>query len=484
MTAMNLSYAGASPTVSLHWDSIDWPAAEQHVKRLQMRIAQAVRDGKHGRAKALQWLLSHSFYGKCLAVKRVTQNRGKNTPGMDKVVWRTPRQKMQAVLSLRRRRYQAAPLRRVYIPKRNGKQRPLGIPTMRDRAMQALHLLGLEPVAETLLDGNAYGFRPQRSTADAIGQCFKALCQRQSAPWVLEGDIRACFDKISHDWLLNNIPMDTAILRKWLSSGVVENRLYRQTLEGTPQGGIISPTLMNLTLRGLERVAFKAAFWRDKVNVVSYADDFVITGTSKEVLENKVKPAVTAFLLERGLELSPEKTRITHIDEGFDFLGFNVRKYRGKLLIMPSKGNVKAFLDKVRDTIKTNATARTEDLIRTLNAQIRGWTNYHRHVVAKQVFNRVDHCIFLALQRWIKRRHPSKGGHWQQEKYFCTKGGKNWIFFAPIKSKDGKPARLHLLQAAETPIRRHVKIKADATPYDPAFAAYFIARKARKGAKA
>ena len=448
-----------------------------------MRIAKAVRDSKYGKAKALQWLLSHSFYGKLLAVRRVTQNRGKNTPGMDGVIWRTPRQKMQAALSLQRRGYRPKPLRRVYIPKRNGKQRPLGIPTMRDRAMQALYLLGLEPVAETLLDKNAYGFRSERSTADAIGQCFKILCQRNSAPWVLEGDIRSCFDKISHAWLLKHIPMDKAMLGKWLSAGVIENRRYHQTLEGTPQGGIISPTLMNLTLCGLERVAVKAAFGRDKVNVVSYADDFVITGASREVLENKVKPAVAAFLAERGLEFSVEKTKITHIDEGFDFLGFNVRKYRGKLLIMPAKGNVKAFLDKVRETTKANATAKTESLIRILNAQIRGWANYHRHVVAKKVFNRVDHCIFLVLQRWARRRHPNKSGHWRQEKYFCSRGGKNWIFFAPIKGRDGKPRRLHLVQAAETPIRRHVKIRAGATPYDPAFAAYFLARKrAGKGA--
>ena len=284
---------------------------------------------------------------------------------------------------------------------------------------------------------------------------------------------------------MNNIPMDRTVLNKWLSAGFIEDHLYHQTLEGTPQGGIISPTLMNLTLRGLERTVFKAAFWRDKVNMVSYADDFVITGKSKEVLVNKVKPAVEAFMAERGLELSPEKTLVTHIDDGFDFLGFNVRKYRGKLLITPSKGNVKSFLDRVRETIKANPTAKTEDLIRHLNTQIRGWTNYHRHVVAKKVFNHVDHCIFIALQRWIKRRHSNKSGLWRHNKYFCSRGGKNWIFFANVTDKDGKTSQLHLLQAAEVPIQRHVKIKAEATPYDPAYARYFLARKlAKKGANA
>jgi RNA-directed DNA polymerase len=234
---------------------------------------------------------------------------------------------------------------------------------------------------------------------------------------------------------------------------------------------------MNLALRGLERVAKKAAFCRDKVNVISYADDFVITGISREVLEHKVKPAVVTFLKERGLELSLEKTNIIHIDEGFDFLGFNVRKYRGKLLIMPSKGNVKTFLTKVRETIKENATAKTDNLIRTLNTQIRGWTNYHRHVVAKRVFNRVDHCIFIALQRWIKRRHPNKNGHWRHDKYFRSRGGKNWIFFASSRVRNGGKKHLDLLQAAETPIKRHVKIKAEATPYNPVFTEYFQARK-------
>ena len=412
MTEINLLPSGASLTCTT-WDSIDWTIVEQYVKRLQMRIAKAIRDNKHGKASSLQWLLSHSFYGKLLAVRRTTQNRGKNTPGVDGVIWRTSRQKIQAAMSLSRRGYKPKPLRRVYIPKPNGKQRPLGIPTMKDRAMQALHLLGLEPVSEMMLDNNAYGFRQGRSTADAIGQCFRALCQKCSAPWVLEGDIRSCFDTINHNWLLKNIPMDKTMLGKWLSAGIMENQTYHQTLEGTPQGGIISPTLMNLTLCGLERVAKKAAFCRDKVNVISYADDFVITGTSREVLENKVKPAVVTFLKERGLELSLEKTRITHIDEGFDFLGFNVRKYRGKLLIMPSKGNIKAFLAKIREVIKRNATAKTENLIYILNTQIRGWTNYHRHVVAKRVFNRVDHCIFIALRQWIKRRHPNKNGHWR-----------------------------------------------------------------------
>ena len=228
------------------------------------------------------------------------------------------------------------------VPKKNGKRRPLGIPTQRDRAMQALHLLGLEPVAETQADRNAYGFRPKRSTADAIGRCFTVLARKPGAQWILEGDIKACFDRISHSWLLDHIPMDKRVLRKWLAAGYMEEGILYPTEAGTPQGGIASPSLANMALDGLEEVAVKAVPRGQKVHVVKYADDFIITGASKEVLEEKVKPAVETFLWERGMELSVEKTHITHINDGFDFLGFNVRKYAGKLLIKPAKASVKA----------------------------------------------------------------------------------------------------------------------------------------------
>jgi RNA-directed DNA polymerase len=343
---------GASSTLS-KWKTIDWKTVEKHVLRLQMRIAKAIREGKYGRAKALQWILSHSYSAKLLAIKRVSQNKGSKTPGVDGIIWNTDKKKMAAVELLRRRGYQPHPMRRVYIPKKNGKQRPLGIPCMIDKAQQALHLLGLEPISETVVDKNAYGFRPKRSVADAIEQCFKALCRKTSAQWILEGDIKACFDKIGHQWLMENIPMDKCILNKWLSSGYIDKGLFYHTEEGTPQGGIISPTLMLLTLSGLEqRVKQAAPRKADKINFISYADDFVITGDSKELLENKIKPLVKEFLKERGLELSEEKTLITHISDGFDFLGFNIRKYKEKLLVKPAKPNVLSFVSKIKEIIK------------------------------------------------------------------------------------------------------------------------------------
>jgi RNA-directed DNA polymerase len=475
MTTTALPPLGASSTHSI-WDAIDWRPIIEGVQRLQMRIAKATREGRWGKVKALQWLLTHSSSAKLLAVRRVVSNPGRNTAGVDGIVWKTAGQKLRAARSLRRRGYRPQPSRRIYIPKKNGKRRPLGIPTIGDRAMEALHLLALEPVTETLADLNSYGFRPKRSAADAIGQCFNVLAQKQSAQWIFEGDIRACFDRISHPWLNDHIPMDKSILRKWLAAGYMEEGVVYPTEAGTPQGGIASPALANMTLDGLEEIAQRAAPSNQKVHVVRYADDFIITGASREVLEMKVKPAVVAFLKERGLELSEEKTRITHIDDGFDFLGFNVRKYAGKLLIKPSKGAIKSFLDRIREIIKANVATKTEDLIRQLNSKLRGWSNYFRHVVAKKTFSYVDDQVFRALIIWINRRHPNKSARWKRQRYFRSEGRRNWVFFASIRDASGKFTCLDLFQAASVPIVRHIKIQGQATPYDPAFTDYFARR--------
>jgi RNA-directed DNA polymerase len=466
------------------WDGISWAKVQRQVRGLQTRMVKASQAGRHNKVKALQWLLTHSFSGRALAVKRVTENKGKNTPGVDKVIWKTPGAKTNAIASLKRRGYSALPLRRVMIPKKNGKMRPLGIPVMKCRAMQALHLLALEPIAETTADLNSYGFRPERSTADAGGQCFVSLAKKANAGWVLEADIQGCFDKISHDWMLAHVPTDKAVLKKWLKAGFVyQNELF-PTEAGAPQGGIISPVLANMTLDGLEaRLAEKFPKARQtglKMNMVRYADDFIITGHSKEWLEQEVKPAVVEFLAERGLVLSPEKTRITHIGEGFDFLGWNIRKYNGKLLMKPSKANVKAHLDKIREVIKANKAAKQANLIRLLNPVLRGWANYHSHVVAKATFARNDSQIWSMLWRWAVRRHPNKGARWVKEKYFKTRGTRNWVFTATEKQEDGTERELTLLQESDTPIQRHVKIKANANPHDPKWEPYFESRWGKK----
>jgi RNA-directed DNA polymerase len=451
-----------------------------------VRIAQATKEGRWGRVRALQRLLTHSYSGKVLAVRRVTENDGKKTPGVDREIWDTPEKKTWAVHELRRRGYQPQPLRRVYILKSDGKtMRPLGIPTMMDRAMQALHLLALDPVAETTADKNSYGFRQQRSCADAIQQCFNALTNA-STQWILEGDIRSCFDRISHDWLLAHVPMDRAILQKWLKSGYMDKHVFHETTEGTPQGGIASPALANMALNGLERLLKEKYPSRPlkslgnknpSVNFIRYADDFIVTGRSKDLLEKEVKPLIEQFLRERGLELSPTKTVITHVKTGFDFLGQNVRRYPdGKRRIKPSKKNVKTFLDDIRRTIKAALGSSAADLIRQLNPKIRGWANYHRHTMNKSTFARVDHEIFSSLWRWARRRHPRKAARWCKEKYFANHAGQDWSFFGEVLDDAGQPRNIWLLRASSTPIKRHTKIQGDANPYDPAYETYFEKR--------
>jgi RNA-directed DNA polymerase len=465
----------------LDWHAINRRNTEEIVRRLQARIVKATQEGKYGKVKALQYLLTHSFSGRVTAVRRVTENQGKNTPGVDGNIWNTPTKKTTAIHSLKRRGYQPKPLRRVYIPKSNGKKRPLGIPTMKDRAMQALYLLALEPIAETTADPNSYGFRKERSTADAIGQCFNTLVRGSSAQWILEGDIKSCFDRISHDWLLEHVPTDRLMLKKWLKAGFMDKRVLHLTDDGTPQGGIISPVLANLALDGIETelrklypTDYKAK--QAQVNFVRYADDFIITGRSKKLLEEVIKPLVEQFLTRRGLELSSEKTTITHIEDGFDFLGQNVRKYNGKLLIKPSKKNVKAFLAKVRKIVKTNKTMKSGNLILRLNPLIQGWANYHRHVVSSEVFSSTHHAIFKLLWQWAKRRHPNKSLKWVKDKYFTHAKGDNWVFYGEIIGRKGEKKEVHLLNAAGTPIRRHTKIKGEANPFDPNWELYFETR--------
>ena len=357
-----------APTCKVEdWASIDWNKARTYVKKLQMRIVKAQQEGHYSKVKTLQWLLTHSFYAKALAVKRVTSNRGKNTAGVDHELWLTPEAKFKAINKLKRRGYRPQPLKRVYIPKKNGKLRPLSIPTMTDRAMQTLYMFALEPLAETYGDPNSYGFRIGRSTHDAIEQCFTDLNKGKSPEWILEGDIKGCFDHISHEWLMENIPMDTQVLQKWLKCGFVDTKQLFPTEEGTPQGGTISPTLMNMTLDGLERLLkerlptkqyFNGKTHFNKMNFVRYADDFIVTGESPEFLREEVLPIIREFMAERGLQLSEEKTVITHIEDGFDFLGKNIRKYNGKLLIKPSKQSVSSLLKKVREIVKSNKSAK------------------------------------------------------------------------------------------------------------------------------
>ena len=283
-----------------------------------------------------------------------------------------------------------------------------------------------------------------------------------------------CYDRISHGWLDKHAPMDKGILRKWLKSGYVERKTFHATEEGTPQGGIISPVLCNLTLDGLERL-LEERFKQRKVNMVRYADDFIVTGNSKELLRDEVKPVIEAFLADRGLELSAEKTRIVHIEEGFDFLGQHVRKYNGKLIIKPARKAVKGLLAKVGGILERSVSTQPAEVIRQLNPVIRGWANYHRHVCSKDTFSHVDWQIWQPVWRWAKRRHPNKGLRWLKDRYFPARSTRQWVFTGVTESGQ----EVHLVQAATIPIQRHVKVRGSANPYDPVYGAYFAKRRAK-----
>jgi RNA-directed DNA polymerase len=467
---------------ALKWMSIDWKEAWRRVKRLQVRIAKAVKEKRWNKIKSLQHLLTNSFHAKLLAVKRVTSNKGKNTPGVDGVRWRGARAKWRAARSLRRRGYKPQPLRRIYIPKKNGKLRPLSIPCMYDRAQQALFKLALAPVAETTADKNSYGFRECRSCADAVAAAFNALSKPNSAPWILEGDIKGCYDNICFSWMLQNIPMDKGVLQIWLRTGYVENGIQYPNHKGVPQGGIISPTLANMVLDGLEAAVRCAVPRRSRINFVRYADDFIITGKSKTILEDAIKPTVEAFLAERGLELSPEKTLITHIKDGFTFLGQTFRKHGRVLHIMPSREGVLALVDKVGTLIREHVSAPITALIKKLNEVLRGWANYHRHVVASEAFSRIDSYVFEQLRRMLRRRHSNRSAGWLVKHYWSASGHPN-TFATRVKTATGKWKVYQVVRISAIGIRRYVKIRAAANPYRPEDAAYFARRRNDKNSK-
>ena len=459
-----------------HWKHIPWRKVIECVRRLQIRIAKAWLKGDYGTVKDLQRLLLKSFYARLLAVKRVTSNKGSKTPGIDKVLWLSPITKMNAAIQLGKGPYKPSPLRRIHIPKKNGKTRPLGIPTMPDRAEQALHLMTLEPISESTGDKHSYGFRPCRSTADAIAQCFTILARKDSPQYILEGDIKACFDEISHEWMLKHIPMDKETLRKMLKAGYMEKGIFHVTEVGTVQGGIISPTLANMVLDGIEnylKLQFGNRLKSHKVHFIRYADDFVITANSEELLVNEIKPSLENFLNARGLRLSKEKTIVTHIQKGFTFLGQTIRKFKDKLIIKPSDKSIESLLDKIRDICNEHKQAKTGFIIEQLNPIIRGWANYHRHVVSSATFTKVDSEIHKILWRWVKRRHPNKNRSWIKEKYFKSFKDRNWVF---SNDSDEEVYHQRLFRASEIKIKRHIKLKQDANPFDEKWEIYFERR--------
>jgi RNA-directed DNA polymerase len=481
------SLAGATPDCTPDWHSINWKKVWCIVRRLQARIVKAVREGRWHKVKSLVYLLTHSFSGRALAILRVISNSGARTPGVDGVIWNTPEAKSKAFGTLRRHGYKPQPLRRAYIPKSNGK-RPLGIPTMTDRAMQALYLLGLDPIAETLADGHSYGFRLERCCADALDECHKVLRGPNGRgsfgpDWIFEGDIKSCFDRIDHRWLVGHIFMDKEVLGRWLKAGYLEKHVLFATTEGTPQGGIISPALANRALDGLQGLLAdrfgktRSQRRRYKVHLVRYADDFIITGTSQILLRYGVQPLVEQFLKERGLELSHQKTRITHIENGFDFLGQTLRRHRsGKVLMKPSRRSIKTFLSKIQETLDNSRNTTAGKMIRRLNQQIKGWTMYHRFAVSKRIFASVDHRIYWKIRRWCRKRHRNKSWKWIAKKYFQRMGERNGAFTGIILDSKGRGWPIRLMRAADVKVFRWRKIRSETNPYDPEWESYLEER--------
>jgi RNA-directed DNA polymerase len=471
---------------TVEWKDLNWRKLEKVTFKLQKRIFQASERGDVKAVRQLQKTLINSWSAKCIAVRRVTQdNQGKNTAGVDGVKSLTPKQRMNLVGRLKLTN-KAKPTRRVEIPKPGTTEtRPLGIPTINDRALQALVKLALEPEWEAKFEPNSYGFRPGRSCHDAIQAIFTSI--KQKAKYVLDADISKCFDRIDHKALISKIhtyPTLSQVIKTWLKAGYCEGKELFPTNDGTPQGGVISPLLANIALHGMEERVMQYAETlkggkrdnRKALSLIRYADDFVIIHEDLNVVK-KCQEIIAEWLSDMGLELKPSKTKLTHTfneiegNVGFEFLGFHIQQhkvgnYRSannsngiplgfSTLITPSKAKIKTHLVKITEVIDTHKTTPQAALISKLNPIIRGWSNYYSTVVSKETFGKVDSLTYDKLRAWARKRGK---GDINKDKYWRTVGDKNWCF----STEDG----MELLTHASTPIVRHTKVKGEASPFD------------------
>jgi RNA-directed DNA polymerase len=473
------------------WNAVDWRKANRIVLNLRQRIFRATQEQDHKKVRSLQKLMMKSYSNRLVSVRRVAQiNAGKNTPGVDKLVIKTPAARGRMVDALAHYSlWKAKPVKRVYIPKTSGKCRPLGIPVVQDRCLQAMVKNALEPAWEARFESISYGFRPGRSCHDAISKIYLLARPNKTKKWVLDADIKGAYDNISHDYLQEAIgPVPgRGLIRQWLKAGYVEREMFHATEHGAPQGGVISPLLANIALHGMEKAIGVTYNSQGQIKgpraLVRYADDFVCFCETQEDAQ-WVHSILTEWLKERGLALSQEKTRIVHLTEGFNFLGFNVRQYRApqtsrtgwKLLIKPSKAAVQELRKHLKELWNKAQGTNVQSVLAKLNPVIRGWANYFRVAVAKEIFGKLDSWMVHKALRYTERMHPKKSTKWRRSKYwgqFNLDRQDSWTF-------GDKQTGGYLLKFEWFPIERHTLVKGTASPDDPSLKNYWAFRQAAK----